>query len=68
MDGFIGAGFVGEFGVWAQDSSGLSLGDLARKTRKEHSEPGHVSGMQLVTEEEDGPYTTGIRRVRVSEL
>ena len=51
-------------GAWAQDSSGLSLGDVARKTRKEHAAPDHVAGKQLVNEEEDGPDTTGIWRVR----
>ena len=49
----------------AQDSTGQSLGDVARKTRKEHAAPDHVPGKQLVNEEEDGPDTTGIWRVRL---
>ena len=52
-------------GAWAQDSSDQSLGDVARKTRKEHAAPDHVPGKQLVNEEEDGPDTTGIWRVRL---
>jgi len=52
-------------GAWAQDSPGQSLGDVARKTRKEHAAPDHVAGKQLVNEEEDGPDTTGIWRVRL---
>ena len=52
-------------GAWAQDSAGQSLGDVARKTRKEHAAPDHVPGKQLVNEEEDGPDTTGIWRVRL---
>src|ERR1700752_3278559 len=53
--------------VCGQDSSGQapSLGDVARKTRKERSAAGHVPGKQLVNEEEDGPDTTGIWRVRL---
>ena len=42
-----------------------SLGDVARTTRKEHAAPGHVPGKQLVNEEEDGPDTTGVWRVRL---
>jgi len=52
-------------GARAQDSSGQSLGDVARKTRKEHAAPEHAPGKQLVNEEEDGPDTTGIWRVRL---
>jgi len=52
-------------GAGAQDSSGQSLGDLARQTRKEHSTPGHVAGRQLVNEEEDGPDTTGVWRIQL---
>jgi hypothetical protein len=54
-------------GIAAQDSSGQSpsLGDVARKTRKENSAPGHVVGKTLVNEEEDGPDTTGVWRVRL---
>jgi hypothetical protein len=42
-----------------------SLGDVARQTRKANSAPGHVAGKQLVDEEEDGPDTTGVWRVRL---
>ena len=52
-------------GAFAQDSSGPSLGDVARKTRQEHAAPDRVAGKQLVNEEEDGPDTTGIWRVRL---
>jgi len=48
----------------AQDSSNQSLGDAARQARKEHAEAGHVAARQLVNEEEDGPDTTGLWRVR----
>lgn len=53
--------------VSAQDSSrqAPSLGDVARKTRKERLAAGHVRGRQLVNEEEDGPDTTGVWRVRL---
>jgi hypothetical protein len=49
----------------AQDSASPSLADIARKTRKDNSAPGHVVGKQLVNEEEDGPDTTGVWRVRL---
>src|SRR6202008_4658620 len=50
----------------AQDSGqSPSLGDVARSMRKERSAAGHVPGKQLVNEEEDGPDTTGIWRVRL---
>ena len=51
-------------GVWAQDSSGQSLGDVARKTRKEHSAASHVVAKKVATEEDDGPDTSGVWRVR----
>jgi len=46
-------------------SQGPPLGDIARKTRKAQSAPGHVPGKTLVDEEEDGPDTTGVWRVRL---
>lgn len=49
----------------AQDSAAPSLGDVARKTRQENSAPGHVAGKQLINEENDGPDTTGVWRVRL---
>jgi hypothetical protein len=44
-----------------QDTSGQSqsLGDVARKTRKQQSAAGHARAKSLVNEEEDGPDTTG---------
>jgi hypothetical protein len=53
--------------AYCQDASGQtsSLADIARKTRKENTAPGHVAGKQLVDEEEDGPDTTGVWRVRL---
>jgi hypothetical protein len=42
-----------------------SLGDVARQTRKQNAAAGHVTGKQLADEEEDGPDTTGIWRVRL---
>jgi hypothetical protein len=51
--------------AFAQDSSAPSLGDVARKTRQENSAPGHVAGKQLANEENDGPDTTGVWRVRL---
>lgn len=42
-----------------------SLGDVARQTRKDNSAPGHVAGKQLANEEEDGPDSTGVWRVRL---
>lgn len=49
----------------AQDSPAPPLGDVARKTRQENSAPGHVAGKQLINEENDGPDTTGVWRVRL---
>jgi len=51
----------------AQDNSGQSLGDLARKTRQEHSAPNHVSGKKL-TDEDDGPDGGGVWRIRLCTL
>ena len=48
-----------------RSSSSQSLGDAARKARKEHETAGHVAARQLVDEEEDGPDTTGVWRVRL---
>jgi len=54
-------------GVAAQDTSGQSLGDLARKTRQEQSAPNHVSGKKL-TDEDDGPDGGGVWRIRLCTL
>ena len=54
------------FGVslgWAQETQ-PSLGDVARKTRKEHSSAGHVPAKQVTDEEEDGPDAGNVWRVR----
>jgi len=48
-----------------QSSSGQTLGDVARKTRKERAASDHAPSRQLVNEEEDGPDTTGVWRVRL---
>jgi hypothetical protein len=52
-------------GAWGQDSSGPPLGDVARKTRKERAATDHPPAKGLVNEEEDGPDTTGVWRVRL---
>jgi hypothetical protein len=51
----------------AQDTSGQALGDVARKTRQEHSDPNHVSGKKL-TDEDDGPDGGGVWRIRLCTL
>jgi hypothetical protein len=60
----VALGLCASFAAWAQDSSDQSLADVARKTRQEHSAPGHVAGKQLLDEQEDGPDTTGVWRVQ----
>jgi hypothetical protein len=47
----------------AQDSSTQSLGDVARKTRKEHASASHMPAKQVTNEEEDGPDAGGVWRV-----
>src|SRR5436309_4572998 len=49
--------------AWAQDSS-PSLGDVARKARKEHSSASHLPAKQVANEEQDGPEAGGVWRVR----
>jgi hypothetical protein len=49
---------------YAQDVS-PSLGDIARKIRKEHSSASHVPAKQVTNEEEDGPDAGGVWRVRL---
>jgi len=51
--------------VPAQDSSQQtpSLGDIARKSRKEHAATNHVPAKQVVSEEEDGPDPGGVWRL-----
>jgi hypothetical protein len=52
--------------AWGQNSS-PSLGDVARKTRKEHASAGHIPASRLATEEEDGPDAGGVWRVRLCQ-
>lgn len=49
----------------AQSSSGQSLGDVARKARKEHASAGHIPASRVATEDEDGPDSGGVWRVRL---
>lgn len=49
--------------AWAQDSP--SLGDVARKARKEHSSPAHVTAKQVTDEDEDGPDAARVWRVHL---
>ena len=51
-----------------QDSSGQSLGDVARKTRQENSAPGHVPAKKLTNEDLDGPDAGGVWRMRLCTL
>src|ERR1051326_7441836 len=51
-----------------QSSSGQSLGDVARKTRKEHASAGHIPASRVATEDEDGPDSGGVWRVRHCQL
>jgi hypothetical protein len=48
----------------AQDSSSQSLGDVARKTRQEHSAPNHAPARKVATEDLDGPDASGVWRMR----
>ncbi len=48
-----------------QTSSSLSLGDVARKTRKEHASAGHIPASRVATEDGDGPDAGGVWRVRL---
>jgi hypothetical protein len=51
---------------WGQDSvQSPSLGDIARKSRKEHASGSHVPARQVVNEEEDGPDPGGVWRLHV---
>ncbi|HET6179795.1 MAG TPA: hypothetical protein VFE61_22930 [Candidatus Sulfotelmatobacter sp.] len=56
------------FGVglcaWAQEPS-PSLGDVARKTRKEHAASDHVAARPSAREDEDGPDSSGVWRVKL---
>jgi hypothetical protein len=64
------AGFVCSAGpgAWGQDASAQSLGDVARKTRKEHSSAAHLPGKQVANDDDDGPDASGVWRVRLCSL
>ncbi len=47
-----------------QDSSEQSLGDVARKTRQEHSSADHVAATHVANGEDDGPDSSGVWRLR----
>lgn len=49
----------------AQDSSAQSLGDVARKTRKEHASADHVAAKQAANEDDDGPDSSGVWRTHL---
>lgn len=51
--------------AWGQDSPSPSLGDVARKTRKEHASASHVVAKQVTNEEEDGPDAGGVWRAQL---
>lgn len=51
--------------AWGQDSSSQSLGDVARKTRKEHASADHIVAKQVTNEEEDGPDPGGVWRAQL---
>jgi hypothetical protein len=53
--------------AWGQDSGGQSLGDVARKTRKEHSSSDHVASSHVTNEDDDGPDSGGVWRVRLCQ-
>ena len=48
-----------------QNSSGQSLGDVARKTRQERSAPSHVAARKVAAEDFDGPDASGVWRMRI---
>lgn len=52
----------------AQDSSSQSLGDVARKTRQEHSAPSHVPARKVAAEDFDGPDASGVWRMRLCSI
>jgi hypothetical protein len=52
------------FYAWAQDSSGQSLGDVARKSRQERASEEHVPAKKVATEDDDGPDAGGVWRLR----
>jgi len=66
LTGFV---LLAALALWGQDSggqssSGQSLGDVARKTRKEHSSSDHVAASHVANEDDDGPDSGGVWRVR----
>lgn len=63
------AGLASWLGLSAlgQDSSGQPLGDVARKTRREHMSTSHVPA-KLMSEDDNGPDSGGVWRVRLCVL
>lgn len=64
------AAFVSFAGVPAlgQDSSRQSLGDVARKTRREQSTANHLPARRITTEDLDGPDASGVWRMRLCTI
>ncbi len=48
----------------SQDSSGQSLGDVARSARREHSAAPRAGAQQIMSEDDDGPDASGVWRLR----
>jgi hypothetical protein len=62
-------------GAWAQESSlsgqslpGQSLGDVARKTRKELASAGHTVAKKTINGDDDGPDGGGVWRIRLCPI
>jgi hypothetical protein len=51
-----------------QDSPAQPLGDVARKSRQEHSTPSHVPARRVTTEDLDGPDGGGVWRMRLCTI
>jgi len=60
--------FCAAFVALGQDSSGQSLGDVARKTRQERSAPSHVPARKVASEDFDGPDTSRVWRMRLCTI
>ncbi len=60
--------FCVSLGALGQDSSGQSLGDVARKTRQERSATNHVPARKIATEDDDGPDSSGVWRMRLCTI
>jgi hypothetical protein len=55
-------------GALGQESSGKSLGDVARKTRQERKASSHVLARKVVDEDFDGPDASGVWRMRLCTI